>query len=126
MGKAWFTRTNHSLSTLKSVTTLYKFCCFLFTRRTGELYPVKPLRIIPNFSNLSISFCIIGFWSSRILYGLTKEGLSSRNFNLTSKYGHVPISSRMLKAAVFSSISLMSLSFSAADKMLLSNSTFKT
>ena len=82
-----------SLSTLKSVTTRYKFCCFLLTKRTGELYPVKPLQIIPSFSNLSISFCIICFWSSQILYGLTKKGLSSHSFNFTSKYEHVPISS---------------------------------
>ena len=125
MGNAWFTQTNLSLSTLKSVTTRYKFCCFLLTKRTGKLYPVKPLRIIPSFSNLSISFCIIGFWSSRILYVLTKKGLSSHSFNFTSKYGHVPISSLMLNAAVFSSISFIRRSFSAADKMLLSNGTFR-
>ena len=105
--------------------THYKFCCFRLTNRTGELYPVEPFQIIPSFSNLSISFCIIGFWSSRILYGLTKNSLSSLNLSFTSKYGHVPISSLMLNVAVLSSINLIRHSFSAAVKMLLPKGTFK-
>ena len=107
------------------MTTRYKFCCFHLTDRTGELYLIKPFRIISSFSNLSISFCIIGFWSSRILYGLTKNGLSSLNLSFTSKYGHVPISSLMLNAALFSSINLIRCSFTAAVKMLLSTGTFQ-
>ena len=93
--------TNLSLSTLKSVTILYKFCCFLFTNNTGELYPVRPFSIIPNFSNLSISLCTTAFCSSLIGYGCTKNGESSRGCNLTSKYGHVKISSPKLKASHF-------------------------
>ena len=126
IGNAWFTHTNHSLSTLKSVTTWYKFCCFCLTNSTGKLYPVKSFWIIPSFSNLSISFCIIGFWSSQMLYGHTKKGLSSRNLSFTSKYGHVPISSLMLNAAVLSSINLISHSFSAVVRMLLSKGTLST
>ena len=93
--------TSHSLSTLKSVTTLYKFCCFLFTNNTGELYPIRPFSIIPNLSNLSISLCTIAFCSSLIGYGHAKNGVSSRSCNLTSKYEHVPISSLKLKASCF-------------------------
>ena len=124
IGNAWFTHTNHSFSTLKLVTTRYKFCCFRLTNSTGKLYPVKPFRIILSFSNLSISFCISGFWSSQMLYGHTKKGFSSLNLSFTSKYGHVPISSLILKAAVFSSINLISHSFSAVVRMLLSKGTY--
>ena len=48
--------------------------------------------MIPRCSSLSISFCITFFCSSRIGYGLTKNGVSSFNFKCTSINGHVPIS----------------------------------
>ena len=90
----------------------------------GELYPVNAFLIIPNFSNLSISFCIIGFWSSQMLYSWTKNGLSSLNLSWTSKYGQVSISLCMLNAAVFSNISCIKRSFSAVGSTLLSRGTF--
>ena len=60
-----------------------------------------------------------------MLYGLTKNDLSSLSLSFTSKYGQVPILSLILNVGVLSSINFISFSFSAAVRTLLSNGTFR-
>ena len=64
-GNALLILTNLLLRSQKSVPTLYRFWCFLFTKRTEELYPTSPFFIILSFSRWFITFsttCFILFY----------------------------------------------------------------
>ena len=75
----------------ESLHILYKFWCFLFTRKTGELYPVRLFLISPFSCSWFISFSITSFVPPWL------QMYKQQMVQCTSNSGHIPILSCNLK-----------------------------